>query len=117
MSPEDLRNFFRVSSSPSQAGNAARFFRELCEMSGYQGHKSDPSHASSPRQRLGGNDRSELTLVPSSGNQAGQPLVEAKVRLLEKLPACRDEWSAADYERICAAFLEMLRNLDRSAES
>jgi len=34
MSVEDLRNYFRVTSSPSQAKNAARFFREVSQLAG-----------------------------------------------------------------------------------
>jgi Family of unknown function (DUF5343) len=34
MDQEDLRNYFRLASSASQAKNAARFFREVAEMSG-----------------------------------------------------------------------------------
>jgi hypothetical protein len=113
MSAEELANYFRITSSPSQARNAARFFQEVCRLAGIaSGGQAEPVRPVEQRS-LG---RSHLSVVRREGEPArareADLLLETKARLLEKLPAPRPEWSAADYRAICEAFLEMLRHLD-----
>lgn len=108
MAMDDLRNYFRVSSSPSQAKNAARFFKEVSSLA--KVGKAAPSERAVPAR-----PSDELLAAgdvgPTGGTDTSPLLLEAKARLLEKLPAVREDWSAVEYEAICARFLEMLRNL------
>jgi hypothetical protein len=119
---EDLVNFFRVSSSASQAKNAARFFLAVCRLAKVAseevavepdevplraGVSSDSG--STPSSEPG--DEWPAT-VPGPGRVSG--LLQAKARLLEKLPAADPTWSAAEYRALCDCFLAMLENLDRS---
>lgn len=105
MSTGDLVNYFRVASSPSQARNAARFFRSVSELAGVDSEPkiAGPGVGAAPASR------------PSRPNDldTSRLLAEAKVRLLDKLPAPRADWEAEAYAAICQQFLEMLRHLDR----
>lgn len=114
MSVDDLENYFRVTSSPSQAKNAARFFRELVRLSGLADARRGqlrevPKETVSPGQptvphpqpHIAGKDEDTRSLV-----------LRAKAGLVEKLPAPRPDWTAAEYESICKSFLEMLEHLD-----
>jgi len=118
MSTEDLTNYFRVSSSPSQAKNAARFFREVCELAGMTpgpiGSRRPsvmlmPSRAPSDFESI--DPSRNAPDVPSKGGQETL-LLEIKGTLLEKLPVYREEWSVAVYMSLCDRFLQMLHNLD-----
>lgn len=113
MSREDLVNYFRLSSSPSQAKNAARFFLEVCELAGIRDGLGEPVRPSGPPpdEPPAPSDRSTGP-EPRSAGPAYDLLLETKARLLEKLPAPRPEWTAVEYEAICARFLDMLRSLD-----
>lgn len=102
---DDLVNFFRVSSSPSQAKNAARFFLAVCRLSGIESEKSE----------LVLPEAGQAETISAEGRSVDGNVVdlaETKARLLEKLPAPRADWSAAEYESLCRVFLEVLRNLD-----
>jgi hypothetical protein len=111
MSTEDLENYFRVTSSASQARNAARFFSAVCRMSGIQGrsgeHEQAPHVPTLTAQRR--DHPSQASLMPES---IGDEVLRAKAHLLEKLPAPRPDWSAEQYAAICEKFLQMLRHLD-----
>jgi hypothetical protein len=118
MSTEDLENYFRVTSSPSQAKNAARFFREVCALAGIdlntEAHRGMAQPAPTPPQLLG---RTE-PVGPISGDSSlnsSDLLLAARAHLLEKLPACREEWSAVEYEAICRHFSDMLKSLEPRA--
>jgi hypothetical protein len=39
-------------------------------------------------------------------------VLQAKIRLLEKMPAFQPEWSPEEYRSICDRFLAMLAHLD-----
>lgn len=117
MSIEDLENYFRVTSSPSQAKNAARFFRELTRLSGITRARPTPVRHVMPE------------MLPSAARQTQEPgggppldedtrslVLRAKASLVQKLPAPRADWTAAEYEAICRSFLRMLEHLD-GAES
>jgi hypothetical protein len=114
MSTDDLENYFRVTSSPSQAKNAARFFREVCTLAGIDLDTAPQTRARSSPDTL----EQPAELEEPAGGEAGprsfdsSNLLAAKARLLEKLPACRDEWTAAEYEAICRQFVAMLGSLD-----
>jgi hypothetical protein len=111
---DDLVNFFRVSSSPSQAKNAARFFRavsQLAEMhnppavrAAVEPEASEPT----PRNAAAGAD----TVKSEKQTSVHELVLMAKAKLLEKLPAPDPMWSAEDYRQICDRFVEMLRSLD-----
>jgi hypothetical protein len=120
---EDLVNFFRVSSSASQAKNAARFFYAVCRLAGL-GPGGAPVEADiTPSEAA---DDVPAASLPRDGREkaaeAGLPpavsgeLLRAKAHLLEKLPAADPSWSAAEYQAVCDRFLAMLDSLDRSAQ-
>lgn len=119
MSTEDLTNYFRVSSSPSQAKNAARFFREVCELAGMTPESGGPSRPSvmlMPSRHPADyemSDRSRNALGGASEGGDERFLLEIKGKLLDKLPVYREEWPATDYISLCDRFLDMLHNLDR----
>jgi hypothetical protein len=116
-------NFFRVSSSASQAKNAARFFYAVRRLAGFGSEEADatvesvgdaettadvgarPSDVEVDEERRS----TEKHPIPSA------QLLQAKARLLEKLPAADPSWSAAEYQNICDRFLAMLESLDRSS--
>jgi len=118
---EDLVNFFRVSSSASQARNAARFFRAVCVLAGgVSSVKRDQKIADGPPSQGRGpsvshSDLPAVEILPplkqAPIDDSGL-LLTTKARLLEKLPAADPSWSASDYQSVCEAFLQLLRNLD-----
>jgi hypothetical protein len=121
--PEDLVNFFRVSSSASQAKNAARFFYAVCRLAGLGAGEAAAEVKSPPDEEpvadvpAGSRDRDagqEPRTAEPSPALAGE-LLRAKAHLLEKLPAADPSWSAAEYQAVCDRFLAMLDSLDRSA--
>lgn len=113
MSIEDLENYFRVTSSPSQAKNAARFFRELTRLSGITQARPTPIRHL-PAEAL-------VARVAEPGEESGSAravnedtrslVLRAKASLVQKLPAPRADWTAAEYEAICNSFLQMLEHL------
>lgn len=110
---EDLVNYFRVSSSPSQAKNAARFFLAVCRLAGIEREKAvpvavGPAREYEPEQQ----DRVDSASSPLTNRNADEALLATKSRLLEKLPAPSVGWTAAEYERVCRLFLDILQNLD-----
>jgi len=125
---EDLVNFFRVSSSASQARNAARFFRAVCALAGGVGAvERDPEVADAPTAeaprpadshsdlRAGlHSDLPPVEIAPAERRPVddGGVLLTTKARLLEKLPTPDPAWSAAEYQLVCETFLQLLRNLD-----
>jgi hypothetical protein len=111
-SAADLENYFRVTSSPSQARNAARFFRALCSMAGVSRSDRSALQPITP-ERAERPAAPPVQVAPASGETGMRELVlRAKASLLEKLPAPQPEWSASEYRAICEQFLEMLRHLD-----
>jgi len=110
---DDLVNFFRVSSSPSQAKNAARFFRAACHLA----ELDAPSAAPEPDSRTAAAAPPDIEFpAPEQPPGPVSPQVHelvllAKAKLLEKLPAPHPDWSAEDYRQICDRFLDMLRTL------
>lgn len=99
MSAEDLENYFRVASSPSQAKNAARFFRELARLAG---EETAVPAVSTPRTAA------EVTTTAANGDS----LRAAKLELLKKLPAPNPDWSPQDYQAIYDRFLLLLKHLE-----
>lgn len=115
MSSEDLQNYFRVTSSPSQAKNATRFFLEVCKMAGITANASSgraPVAADPVQPAPPPSGAVSLAAPQDAGRPCNDVLLAAKANLLEKLPAPRPDWTAAEYQAICDRFLEMLRNLD-----
>lgn len=119
---EDLVNFFRITSSASQAKNAARFFYAVCELAKIDDSDSGGSanlpasdgskpDGEEPLNRAV-NELVERGARPDFG--PGIELLRTKARLLEKLPAADPSWSAAEYQAICDRFVAMLESLDRS---
>lgn len=120
MSQDDLVNFFRVTSSPSQQRNAARFFRAVCRMAGIEEEGETAGQPLKPAA-LTPSPAPVSPVLPRFGAEAQAVSIDAetraivlraKARLLEKLPAPREDWSATEYESICERFLEMLRHLE-----
>ena len=123
LSQEDMVNFFRVSSSASQAKNAARFFYAVCRLAGF-GSAEGAATVESERDDEPTADPGappDDAAVDEERRPAGQhpfpssQLLQAKARLLEKLPAADPTWSAAEYQAICDRFLAMMESLDRSS--
>lgn len=113
MSGEDLTNYFRRTSSPSQARNAARFFQELCRLAalprGYRAEFSPERGAASAEAHV----QTEVQpLLEAPAKNAADFVLRAKATLANKLPPYHPEWSAEDYRAICGAFLAMMRELD-----
>lgn len=105
---DELVNFFRTESSPSQAKNAARFFQAVCRLAG-----TEPEAAPSPARPSP--PVAPLSVPQGSGEDAAGldlSLLAAKARLLEKMPAPAPQWSAEEYRKICEIFLELVKNLD-----
>jgi hypothetical protein len=121
-SPEDLVNFFRVSSSASQAKNAARFFYAVCRLAGSGSEETASTAEAAPDAGPGTDVRSlsrnaevaEEQLPAAQNTAPSGELLRAKARLLEKLPPADPSWSAAEYQALCDRFLAMLDSLDRS---
>lgn len=113
-SEEDLVNYFRLTSSASQAKNAARFFIAVSRMAGIEAGRlvvtPPPSPTPVTERQL------ETPADRRSGNAVSQTTHElvlvTKAKLLEKLPPPRADWSAEEYQAICDRFLEMLHALE-----
>ncbi|MGH2442059.1 MAG: DUF5343 domain-containing protein, partial [Chloroflexota bacterium] len=100
---DDLVNFFRRESSPSQAKNAARFFLAVCRLASIgqiqahdapaYGEQAEPVEVS-PRAI---SRHSESLRVAQGGME--ELRLTAKARLLEKLPSPQTDWSAEQYQR------------------
>lgn len=127
LSNDDLVNFFRVSSSPSQARNAARFFQAVCRLAGIDRSEIADLETGAATEEPSGNEAGfagEAELSVASDVQAevaesrpGNEVVDesrlrVKARLLEKLPSPTEAWSAREYKDVCAMFVEMLRSLE-----
>jgi hypothetical protein len=113
MDSADLVNYFRVASSPSQARNAARFFRSLMRLAGESAVSSGPSSPSVDEPaRDSERERPPAPARERDTKDRNTVLAEAKARLLEKLPAPDPRWSAAEYAAIMDRFLEILKHLD-----
>ena len=115
MTADELTNYFRVTSSPSQARNAARFFLAVSGMAGML--PSSPRSLRTPVPAAIEREKAEATSPPASPGVVSSPstrdaVLRAKATLLEKLPAPHPAWTAAEYSAICDRFLEMLRHLD-----
>ena len=111
MSMEDLQNYFRVTSSPSQAKNAARFFREVSQLAGLF-HPRPATSRGAPKPEGAGHDLEEaVAAAAESDDSPPWHLLRAKAALVEKLPAPRPEWTAQEYKEICDRFLAMLDHL------
>jgi hypothetical protein len=127
---EEQINFFRVSSSASQAKNAARFFRAVCDLAGHRPwddidpaspdvhlremHVELSSDAPSPPPPYDLH-RGPASLSPNGSgadHHASPAQIDAKAELLAKLPPPRLDWSAEQYLQICDRFLQMLQHLD-----
>ncbi|HEX8918469.1 MAG TPA: DUF5343 domain-containing protein [Chloroflexota bacterium] len=118
---DELRDYFRLTSSPSQARNATRFFREVCALAGMEGDQiegADRSDRPSGRRaepESGTLDRVGENAPASNEWKSVDELVAAKIRLIDKLPAARDEWGAGDYAEICRHFAHMIQELNHPA--
>lgn len=126
---EEQVNFFRVSSSPSQAKNAARFFRAVCALSGHFPWQEENKETIRLVKTAPAEESEKATVAePNDGDDVGQlgpgvaamregspaDLLAAKASLLAKLPPARPEWTAEQYAHICDSFVEMLRHLEPS---
>jgi hypothetical protein len=108
---DDLVNFFRLSSSASQAKNAARFFQAVCKLAGMSSPRPIVPQPDVQLPEIQSEQRrvSEHTVSDEATNDL---VLRAKAKLMEKLPPPRDDWSADDYKVICQQFLDMIRSLD-----
>jgi hypothetical protein len=116
MTSEDLQNYFRVTSSPSQAKNATRFFLEVSKLAAIPIAAAMPAAARGEAPDFSGT-RAEWKSPSAHDTRTEDVLLTAKAKLLEKLPPPRPDWTAAEYQAICDRFLEMLRILDGGVSS
>jgi Family of unknown function (DUF5343) len=107
-SHEDLVNFFRVSSSPSQAKNAARFFLAVCRLAGIEPAAETASMGAAPA--VAAPERPQRSMPAAA--QPPDGVLAAKAALVEKLPPARPDWSAEEYRSICELFAQMMHSLD-----
>jgi hypothetical protein len=122
MDADELRNYFRVASSPSQAQNAARFFREIRDLSRLgAGTPSTARMEKGPIQlsimaETDGNGAASAPYVqdPAGVSGRGQLLLRAKLHALEMMPQRPPDWSADQYLALFDKLLDILRNLDES---
>jgi Family of unknown function (DUF5343) len=115
MTAHDLENYFRIASSPSQAKNAARFFREVCKMAQMNGRSmDDPAETEKvPPDALRGSAAPEIfELSTHRQTRFREQLVGARLRLLEKFPTMKSEWTSEECIGICDRFLHMLKLLE-----
>ncbi len=127
-STDDLVNYFRVTSSASQAKNAARFFQAVCRLaalgSGEQITESPAEDAVEDQFATEQDPSTEVAVTiarapldprqkPERELEKASALLMAKARLVEKLPAADPAWSAAEYASICEKFVLMFESLDR----
>lgn len=124
---EDLVNFFRSTSSASQAKNAARFFLAVSRLAGIAGaEQGERREVELPRQPIrlaqraveseeqaGPTGAMGTVVPPQNVGELEEIVLRAKASLLEKLPAPRPDWTAAEYQAICDRFLDLLSQLDR----
>lgn len=112
MSMKRLKDWFAEHSSPSQAANATRFFREVCQLAGIDIAASRPCPGFGvvkpekvrPEAR---SDQSRRMLQSVDG--------EAAAALVSKMPSFH-EWggSAGEYLRLIEAFGQLAQGLSRS---
>jgi len=108
---EDLVNFFRLSSSASQARNAARFFRAVCTLAGGVGAVERDTSSMTDGDQQPGVTQPSLPAEEAAADTVALVL-RARVRLLEKLPPYNQRWSLEEYERVLSRFLELAQYLD-----
>jgi Family of unknown function (DUF5343) len=121
-SEEALVDYFRITSSASQAKNAARFFREVCALAEVADVNGIGTQHENKLEVAFGSPEHVVPLraepnepATSDPLRAGSTQIRlAKCALLQKLPDCRPEWSAGEFETICRHFVEMVRSLDSS---
>lgn len=109
MTDADLQNYFRVTSSPSQAKTAARFFREVAKLADLD-ETLEPGSPSDVNADDGRTETPEALRRPTGGPD--HELLLTKAKLLEKLPPPRSDWTGAEYAAICESFVRMLVSLD-----
>ncbi|HZU14946.1 MAG TPA: DUF5343 domain-containing protein [Chloroflexota bacterium] len=110
MPPDELVAYFRTASSPSQAKNAARFFRAVAEMAGLEGQSErETAERRSPQPATHPLAQPAPSSLPPD---VAARLALARAQLLDKLPSPRTDWSAEQHAAIYDQFLEMLRLLE-----
>lgn len=115
MSRDDLVNYFRVASSPSQARNAARFFQEVALLAGLAPDRpfSFPSGAAGSGEASG-----RAGTGPGLGRDVreqepgAKAAVDLKAEILSKLPPPNPNWSAEEYIAVYDRFLRLLAHVD-----
>ncbi|MGH2442903.1 MAG: DUF5343 domain-containing protein [Chloroflexota bacterium] len=108
MPVDGLENYFRVTSSSSQARSAARFFRELRDMAGMAGMAETPA-ATEP---AGNGARGSGPSQPAGPELGTGGLLQTKLRVLELMPRGNGTWSREDFIAVYDRILAILRNLD-----
>jgi hypothetical protein len=116
---DDLVDFFRAESSPSQAKNAARFFLAVCRLAGIGARAGAPSSAdrneeeSEPDRGDAESNASPTLDAPQAPTSLSDDVLAVKSALLAKLPAPGPKWSPELYRDVCAAFARMVESLDQ----
>jgi hypothetical protein len=118
-SQQQLADYFALTSSASQARNAARFFRGILELTRLEPRASTASAApndavhAAPRSmsatHTGGLQREAIDVERSDA------LLRLKAEVLSWMPQDREGWTAEQYREVFEAILEILRNLDATA--
>ncbi|GAC1472451.1 MAG: hypothetical protein PVSMB7_25150 [Chloroflexota bacterium] len=111
MSADELRNYFRVEYSPSQADNAARFFREIARLSDLTGRAGSENRPESVPAGSESGGQSRQTII-GAGPTIEERILALKERVLSTLPSPQPQWTADEYRDLYEHVLALLRNID-----
>jgi hypothetical protein len=122
---QQLADYFALTSSASQARNAARFFRGILELTGLERRSttanSTPARSEDPldealRPAPPAADSARITspaVSPQSTTvERADTLLRLKGEVLSWMPQSREGWTPEQYREVLDGILEILRNLD-----
>jgi hypothetical protein len=122
MSQENLRSYFALTASGSQAQNAARFFRKVMDLTAATGpaENSQPQHLrlvpTSGEQTTQGDEVVRERVSPARGGQEPvDRILRMKEAALALVPSNRDSWPPEDYQRVLSTVLEIIKAIDASS--
>jgi hypothetical protein len=122
MAQENLRSYFALTASGSQAQNAARFFRKVMDLtaSTAAAEVSQPQHLrlvpTAREQVPPGDEVVRERVSPGRGSQERvDRILRMKEATLSLVPSNRDVWPPEDYQRVLSTVLEILKAVDSSS--
>jgi hypothetical protein len=116
-SQAELTDYFALTSSASQARNAARFFRGVLDLVGTESAQPSPgpplfetsAPATEPPIPL---SREETPVAASPSPAHGESLLRLKGEVLSWMPHEREGWTPEQYHQVLRLILDILENLD-----